>query len=74
MPIILVRPQKKGGYHSQQARGSHPDTSHPERAALLSHNITMTSEYICSSGVAAAYVMRYTLQLVKEGQVSLEEV
>lgn len=32
------------------------------------------SEYICSSGVAAAYVMRYTLQLVKEGKLSLEEV
>lgn len=32
------------------------------------------SEYICSSGVAAAYVMRYTLQLVKEGKIKLEEV
>lgn len=32
------------------------------------------SEYICSSGVAAAYVMRYTLQLVKDGKIKLEEV
>lgn len=30
------------------------------------------SEYINSSGVAAAYVMRYTVQLIKEGKISLD--
>ena len=32
------------------------------------------SQYINSEGVAAGYVMRYTLQLIKEGKIDPEDI